>query len=164
MLKEFRDFIMTGNVIDLAVAVILAGAVGAVVTGFTNDIMMPVIGHFAGGMDFAELKIVLTEAVVDADGNVTTPENAIMWGKWVNTLINLVIVGFVLFLIVKAYNKTKKPKEEAPAPDPGPSEIDLLKEIRDALKNKYREANRYIAFITKPLLIEGSFFTLFYDI
>lgn len=134
MLKEFRDFIMTGNVIDLAVAVILAGAVGAVVTGFTNDIMMPVIGHFAGGMDFAELKIVLTEAVVDAEGNVTTPENAIMWGKWVNTLINLVIVGFVLFIIVKAYNKTKKPKEEAPAPDPGPSEIDLLKEIRDALK------------------------------
>lgn len=134
MLKEFKEFIMTGNVIDLAVAVILAGAVGAVVTGFTNDIMMPIIGHFAGGMDFAELKIVLTEAVVDAEGTVTTPENAIMWGKWVNTLINLIIVGFVLFMIVKAYNKTKKPKEEAPAPDPGPSEIDLLTEIRDALK------------------------------
>lgn len=134
MLKEFKEFIMTGNVIDLAIAVILAGAVGAVVTGFTNDIMMPIVGHFAGGMDFAQLKIVLTEAVVDAEGNVTTPENAIMWGKWVNSLINLVIVGFVLFMMVKAYNKTKKKKEEAPAPDPGPSEIDLLKEIRDALK------------------------------
>lgn len=134
MLKEFKEFIMTGNVIDLAVAVILAGAVGAVVTGFTNDIMMPIIGHFAGGMDFAELKVVLSEAVVAADGTVTTPENAIMYGKWINTIINLVIVGFVLFMIVKGYNKTKKKKEEAPAPDPGPSEIDLLKEIRDALK------------------------------
>lgn len=135
MLKEFKDFIMTGNVIDLAVAVILAGAIGGVVSGFTNDIMMPIVGHFTGGMDFSELKIVLTEAVTDAEGNVTTPENAILWGKWVNALINLVIVGFVLFIIVKAYNKTKKKKEEAaPAPPPGPSEIDLLKEIRDALK------------------------------
>lgn len=134
MLKEFKDFIMTGNVIDLAVAVILAGAIGGVVSGFTNDIMMPIVGHFAGGMDFSELKIVLAEAVTDAEGNVTTPENAILWGKWVNALINLVIVGFVLFIIVKAYNKTKKKKEEAPAPPPGPSEIDLLTEIRDALK------------------------------
>lgn len=134
MLKEFKAFIMTGNVIDLAVAVILAGAIGGVVSGFTNDVMMPIIGHFAGGMDFAELKIILSEAVTDGEGNVTTPENAILWGKWVNTLINLVIVGFVLFIIVKAYNKTKKKKEEAPAPPPGPSEIDLLKEIRDALK------------------------------
>ncbi|MDC8005166.1 large conductance mechanosensitive channel protein MscL [Aureisphaera galaxeae] len=134
MLKEFKEFIMTGNVIDLAVAVILAGAIGGVVSGFTNDIMMPVIGHFTGGMDFSELKVVLSDAVVAEDGTVTTPENAILWGKWVNALINLVIVGFVLFMIVKAYNKTKKKKEEAPAPDPGPSEIDLLTEIRDALK------------------------------
>jgi large conductance mechanosensitive channel len=134
MLKEFKEFIMTGNVIDLAVAVLLAGAMGLVVSGFTNDIMMPIVGHFTGGVDFSELKIVLSEAVVAADGTVTTPENAILWGKWVNAIINLIIVGFVLFMIVKAYNKTKKPKEEAPAPDPGPSEIDLLKEIRDALK------------------------------
>lgn len=134
MLKEFRDFIMTGNVIELSIAVILGAALGAVVTGFTNDIMMPIVGHFTGGMDFSAMKIVLDEAVVAADGTVTTPENAIMYGKWINAIINLIIVGFVLFLIVKAYNKTKKKKEEAPAPDPGPSEIDLLKEIRDALK------------------------------
>ncbi|HPF09917.1 MAG TPA: large conductance mechanosensitive channel protein MscL [Flavobacteriaceae bacterium] len=134
MFKEFKEFIMTGNVIDLAVAVILAGAIGGVVSGFTNDIMMPIVGHFTGGMDFSELKVVLSEAVVDAEGNVTSPENAILWGKWVNTLINLVIVGFVLFMIVKAYNKFRKKKEEAPAPPPGPSEIDLLTEIRDALK------------------------------
>ncbi|MBT8257548.1 MAG: large conductance mechanosensitive channel protein MscL [Bacteroidia bacterium] len=132
MLKEFRDFIMTGNVIDFAVAVILAGAVGLVVNGFVNDIVMPVVGHFAGGMDFASLKVILSEAVTDAEGNVTTAENAIRWGSWVNTIVNLLIVGFVMFLIVKAYNKSKKPAEE-PAPA-GPSEVDLLTEIRDSLK------------------------------
>ncbi|MBB3123100.1 large conductance mechanosensitive channel [Mesoflavibacter sabulilitoris] len=134
MLKEFKNFIMTGNVIDLAVAVILAGAVGMVVNGFVSDIMMPIVGHFAGGMNFEDLKVVLSPAVVDAEGTVTTPENAILYGKWINAIINLVTVGFVLFIIVKAYNKTKKPKEEAPAAPAGPSEIDLLKEIRDALK------------------------------
>ncbi|MGB5499942.1 MAG: large conductance mechanosensitive channel protein MscL, partial [Maribacter sp.] len=112
MLKEFKNFIMTGNVIDFAVAVILAGAVGLVVNGFVADIIMPIVGHFAGGMDFANLKVVLTEAtgVEGAEGYVA--ENAIRWGKWVNTIVNLLIVGFVMFLIVKAYNKTKTP----PAP------------------------------------------------
>ena len=134
MLKEFKNFIMTGNVIDFAVAVILAGAVGLVVNGFVADIIMPVVGHFAGGMDFANLKVVLTEAsgVEGAEGYVA--ENAIRWGAWVNTIVNLLIVGFVMFLIVKAYNKTKKPPvEEAPA---GPSQEDLLAEIRDLLKKK----------------------------
>tara|TARA_B100000949_G_C14084277_1_gene367196 strand:+ start:131 stop:547 length:417 start_codon:yes stop_codon:yes gene_type:complete len=136
MLKEFKDFIMTGNVIDLAVAVILAGAIGMVVSGFTNDIMMPIIGHFAGGMDFADLKVVLDEAVVGADGEVVEPENAVMYGKWVNAIINLIIVGFVLFIIVRAYNKTKKPKEEAPAEPKGPTQEELLTEIRDELKRQ----------------------------
>lgn len=133
MLKEFKNFIMTGNVIDFAVAVILAGAVGLVVNGFVADIIMPIVGHFAGGLDFADLKIVLDEAIVGADGAVTSPENAIRWGAWVNTIVNLIIVGFVMFMIVKAYNKSKKP---APEPEPapaGPSEIDLLTEIRDSL-------------------------------
>ena len=134
MLKEFKNFIMTGNVIDLAVAVILAVAVGMVVNGFVTDIMMPIVGHFAGGVDFADMKVVLSEAIVAADGTVTKPENAIMYGKWVNAIINLIIVGFVLFMIVKAYNKTKtpeEPKEEAPA---GPTQEELLMQIRDLLK------------------------------
>jgi large conductance mechanosensitive channel len=138
MLKEFRDFIMTGNVIDLAVAVILASAVGMVVTGFTNDIMMPIVGHFVGGVDFADLKIVLSEAELGPDGTVLEPENAILWGKWVNAIINLIIVGFVLFIIVKAYNSTKKkeePKKEAPK---GPTQEELLIEIRDELKKQNR--------------------------
>jgi large conductance mechanosensitive channel len=132
MFKEFKKFIMTGNVIDLAVAVILAGAMGMVINGFVIDIMMPVIGNFTGGADFADLKHVLSPATIGADGEIIKPENAVMYGKWVNSIINLIIVGLVLFMIVKAYNKTKTPPEpKAPA---GPSELDILKEIRDSLK------------------------------
>ncbi|MBT0607026.1 large conductance mechanosensitive channel protein MscL [Aequorivita echinoideorum] len=136
MLKEFRDFIMTKNVVDLSIAVLLAAAVGSVVSSFTNDVMMPIVGQFTGGVDFSDLKVVLSEEIVGADGEITKPENAILYGKWVNTLINLVIVGFVLFLIMKGYSKVRKKKEDAPAPDPGPSEKDLLKEIRDELRKR----------------------------
>jgi len=132
MLKEFKNFILTGNVIDFAIAVILAGAVALVVNGFVNDIMMPIVGHFAGGLDFAEMKTVLDEAVVAADGTVTKPENAISYGKWINSIINLLIVGFVLFMMGKAATKAMKKKEEAPAPPPA-NEV-LLGEIRDLLK------------------------------
>lgn len=132
MLKEFKDFIMTGNVIDFAVAVIMAGALAIVINGFVNFIAMPFIGHFAGGMDFADLHFAMDgndyatlEAAQAAGGAV------IAYGAWINTIISLLIVGFVMFLIVKAYNKTKAPVEEAPA---GPSQEELLAEIRDALK------------------------------
>ena len=136
MLKEFRDFIMTGNVIDLAVAVLLAGAVGLVVNGFVNDIMMPFVGYFTGGIDFSDFRIVLSEAVIGPDGNVVTPESAIRSGAWINSVINLIIVGFVLFVIVKSYNKVRA-KKEAPAPEPtGPTQEELLAEIRDLLKKK----------------------------
>jgi len=134
MFKEFKKFIMTGNVIDLAVAVILAGAVSLVVKGFVSDIMMPIIGEFTGGINFADLKIILSPAVEAADGVEAKPENAIMYGRWIDSIINLVIVGFVLFMIVKGYNKTKKPKEEAPVAPAGPSDNELLTEIRDLLK------------------------------
>lgn len=140
MLKEFKAFILTGNVIELAVAVILAGAIGGVVKGFVSNIMMPIIGHFTGGMDFAELKYVLSaavEEVKDGDTVITeaVAENAIMYGVWINAIINLIIVGFVLFMIVKAYNKAKKKKEEeAPAPAGPTMDQELLTEIRDLLK------------------------------
>lgn len=141
LLQEFRDFIMTGNVIDLSVAVLLATAVGAVVSGFTQDVMMPIIGHFAGGMDFADLKIILTTATVDAQGAEVLPENAILYGKWINSIINLIIVGFVLFMIVKFYTKVSTMRkanevEEAPAEPAGPTQEELLSEIRDLLKNQ----------------------------
>jgi len=126
MWKEFKDFIFTGNVIDFAIAVILAGAVGLVVNGFVNDIIMPVVGHFAGGSDFASMMIPLGDAV-NEDG---TPANAIRYGKWINSIINLLIVGFVLFMLGKA-----KIKALGAAPDPAPTaDQTLLTEIRDSLK------------------------------
>ena len=132
MLKEFKNFIMTGNVIEFAVAVIMAGAFGGVVNGFVSDIMMPLVGYFTGGTDFSNLKIVLSDAVVASEGVAAVEEVAIRWGAWVNTLVNLVIVGLVMFLIIKAYNKMKKPAE-APAPS-GPTQEELLTQIRDLLK------------------------------
>lgn len=132
MLKEFKNFIMTGNVVEFAVAVIMAVAIGGVVNGFVNNIIMPLVGHFSGGMDFSQMKIVLDEAVVDATGAVTYAENAIMWGSWVNTIVNLIIVGLVMFIIIKAYGKMKKPA--APAAPAGPTQEELLAQIRDLLK------------------------------
>lgn len=132
MLKEFKDFIMTGNVIDFAVAVIMAGALGAVIKGFVDNIAMPFIGYFAGGMDFANLHIVMGDTQYESMAAAKEAGAAVIaYGAWINTIISLIIIGFVMFLIVKAYNKTKKPVEAAPA---GPSDIDLLTEIRDALK------------------------------
>ena len=135
MLKEFKDFIMTGNVIDFAVAVIMAGALGAVIKGFVDNIAMPFIGYFASGVDFSNLHIAMdgkeyktVELAKEAGGAV------ISYGIWINSIISLIIIGFVMFLIVKAYNKTKAPVEE-PAPA-GPSQEDLLAEISDAIKAK----------------------------
>ncbi|AOW22106.1 large conductance mechanosensitive channel protein MscL [Urechidicola croceus] len=133
MLKEFKNFIMTGNVIDFAVAVIMAGALGGVINGFVNNIAMPFVGYFAGGMNFEDLHVAMDgndyptlAAAKEAGGAV------IAYGAWINTIVNLLIVGLVMFLIVKAYNKTKAPVEE-PAPA-GPSDNDLLKDILEALK------------------------------
>ena len=135
MLKEFKKFIMGGNVIEFAVAVIMAGAIGLVVKGFVSMIVMPFVSHFTGGVSFKDWKIVMDQAVVDAAGKVTKPENAIMYGQWIDTIINLLIVGLVMFLIVKAYNKMKKQEEAAPAAPPEPTKEEvLLTEIRDLLK------------------------------
>ena len=136
MLKEFKNFIMTGNVIDFAVAVIMAGAVGLVINGFVSDIVMPFVGQFTGGVDFSDLKLILSEAQgVEGEADYVA-ENAIRWGAWVNTLVNLIVVGFVMFLIVKAYNKTKKPAEPEEAAPAGPTQEELLAEIRDLLKKQ----------------------------
>ena len=135
MYKEFKEFIMGGNVIEFAVAVIMAGAIGMVVKGFVSMIVMPFVSHFTGGVSFKEWKYVLDEAVLDADGKVKTAANAIMYGQWIDTIINLLIVGLVMFMIVKAYNNMKKKEEEAPAAPPAPSNEEvLLGEIRDLLK------------------------------
>jgi len=125
MIQEFKDFIMKGNVLELAVAVIIAGAFGAVVTSFTNDVLMPPIGLALGGVDFTDLQHVLKAAEGDA------PAVAIKYGLFIKYIIDFLIIAFVLFMIVRTYNKAQPVAEEAPA---GPSDNDLLSEIRDLLK------------------------------
>jgi large conductance mechanosensitive channel len=132
MLKEFKNFIMTGNVIEFAVGVIMAGAVGAVVNGFVADIAMPLVGMLTGGVDFSALKYVLSPEVKDAAGVITSPENAVRYGAWINTIVSLVVVGMVMFMIIKAYAKMKAPAPDAPPA--GPTQEELLMQIRDLLK------------------------------
>lgn len=134
MLKEFKDFAMKGNLIDMAVAFVMGGAFGKLVSSFIDGIVMPPISLISGGD--IEGSIVIKQAVTDAEGVVTSPEVAITYGAFVSALITFIAVAFVMFLIVKGINNMKK-KEPAPAPAPaGPSETDLLSEIRDLLKNK----------------------------
>ena len=143
MLKEFKNFISKGNVIDMAVGLILAIYFGAIVKSLVNDIIMPPIGKLLGGVDFSQLKIVIQEpvkAVTDAAGKIITPEVneiAVNYGSFINTIITFIIVAFAIFMVVKAYNKMKKKQEETPAAPPEPSKEEvLLGEIRDLLKNK----------------------------
>ena len=124
MLKEFRDFINRGNVVDLAVAVIIGGAFGAIITSLVNDIIMPLIGVIIGGLDFASLAIEVGEATI-------------LYGSFIQAIVNFLIVAFVLFLIVRSFNRLQKQEEAAPAPPPEPSaEEKLLTEIRDLLKER----------------------------
>lgn len=136
-IKEFKDFAMKGNLVDIAVAFVMGGAFGKVVTSFTEGIVAPLIGMI-GGADLSKNIFVLKKAVAevkDASGAVITEaaaEVALKWGDFVTAIINFIIVAFVMFLVIKAINSMKKKQEEAPA---GPSSTDaLLMEIRDALK------------------------------
>ncbi|AFD07602.1 large-conductance mechanosensitive channel protein MscL [Solitalea canadensis] len=132
-IKEFKEFAMRGNVIDLAVGVVIGGAFGKIVTSLVDDIIMPPIGYLIGGFDFKAFKITLKEAVVDAAGKVT-PEVAINLGNFIQVLIQFVIIAFAIFIAIKAINTLKKKEEAAAAPTP-PTEA-LLAEIRDLLKNR----------------------------
>lgn len=134
MFKEFKEFIMRGNVLDLAVAVIIAGAFGLIVTSFINDVLMPPIGILVGGVDFSDLALTLKPAVLAADGSVATEAVMVRYGAFINTVINFLIVAFAVFMLVKAYNSTKKKEEPAPEAPKGPTTEELLAEIRDLLK------------------------------
>jgi large conductance mechanosensitive channel len=129
MLEEFKKFAMKGNVVDLAVAVVIGGAFGKIVTSLVNDIIMPPIGYITGGIDFSSLAITLKAATDEAEA-VT-----IGYGLFINNVVNFVIVAFAIFMVVKMLNKMKKKEEEKPAEPPKPSEeVVLLTEIRDALR------------------------------
>ena len=134
MLKEFKEFAMKGNVVDLAVAVVIGGAFGKIVTSFVNDIIMPPIGLLMGGVNFSDLKIVMKAA----EGEI--PAVTLNYGAWINTVIDFVIVALVIFLVIKALNSMKKKEalpDPIPAPPPAPSNEEiLLAEIRDLLAKK----------------------------
>ena len=152
-MSEFKTFAMRGNVIDLAVGVVIGGAFGKITTSIVNDIIMPVIGVLTGGINFSDWKIVLKQAILDAEGVVTKPEVAITFGNTIAVILDFIIIAFAVFCMVKAINGMhakaealkKKDEEEAAAveePAPAPAEPEptkeelLLTEIRDLLKNK----------------------------
>lgn len=135
MISEFKEFAAKGNVLDLAVGVIIGGAFGKIVSSFVNDVLMPPIGMLMGGMDFKDVKIPLKAAVMEGD-KVKEAAVSINIGLFINAAIDFIIIAFAIFLVVKAVNSMKKkPAEAAPAAPPAPSnEEKLLTEIRDLLK------------------------------
>ena len=137
MIKEFKDFIMKGNVLDMAVGIIIGAAFGTVVKSLVDKVVMPPIGMLLGGIDFSQLQWVIGTKEVEVDGQPVVETVAIQYGAFINDVITLLIVGFAVFLLVKAYNKAKdvldteeEEKEEEPEPS---AEEKLLTEIRDLL-------------------------------
>ncbi|MBP3392772.1 MAG: large-conductance mechanosensitive channel protein MscL [Clostridia bacterium] len=135
--KDFKTFAMRGNIVDMAVGVVVGGAFGKIVTSLVSDIVMPLIGKATSGISLVDLKYVLTEAVVDpADPTVIlTPENAILYGKFIQTIIDFIIIAFCIFLVVRMMMKFKKKEEATPPAPPAPTKTELLlEEIRDLMK------------------------------
>ena len=134
IVSEFKEFITRGNVMDMAVGIIIGGAFTAIVQSLVNDLLMPVIGALFGGIDFTTLKYVVRAA----DEAAGIEEAAIKYGSFIQAIVNFLLIAIVIFLLVRGINKMRRKKEEpapAPAPDPEPSEeVKLLTEIRDALK------------------------------
>ena len=138
MLKEFKEFAMRGNVVDMAVGIIIGAAFGRIVTSFVGDIIMPPLGLLIGNVDFSQLYVSLNgESFPDMDAAVAAGAPLLKYGAFIQTVFDFIIVAFAIFMAVKAMNKLKRKEEEAPAPaaPPAPSdEVKLLTEIRDALK------------------------------
>lgn len=132
MLKEFKEFAMKGNLVDIAVAFVMGAAFNKIVSSFTGGIVSPLIG-LVFKSDFKDQKMILQEGVLDEAGNLTG-EVALMWGEFLTNLIDFIIVAFVMFMVIKGVNKMKKKEEPAPEAPAGPSDNDLLTEIRDLLK------------------------------
>ncbi len=134
MMKEFKEFAMKGNVVDMAVGIVIGGAFGKIVSSFVADVLMPPIGMLLGGTDFKKLAIELQPASTDAAGEVI-PAVMLNYGMFINTVIDFIIIAFAIFMVVKAMNSMKKKEEIAPAAPPAPTTTEqLLMEIRDSLK------------------------------
>ena len=135
-IQEFKDFAMKGNVLDMAIGVVIGGAFGKIVTSLVNYIIMPGVGVLTGGLNFTDYKFVIQKGVTDGT-EVITPEVAITWGSFVQTVVDFLIIAFCIFLAVKAINRLKRKKEEpAPAAPAGPTQEELLIQIRDLLKEQ----------------------------
>lgn len=136
MLKEFREFAMKGNVVDLAVGVIIGAAFGAIVASLVGDVIMPIIGAVTGGLDFSNYFIPLSKSVAATNLADAKKQGAVLaYGSFLTLTINFMIVAFVLFLVIRAMNTLKRREEAAPSAPPKPSaEVELLTEIRDLLK------------------------------
>ena len=135
MLKEFKEFAMKGNLVDLAVAFVMGAAFGKVVSGFIDGMVMPVVGKITAGVDFKSLKYVLSEAQIDATGKVVAAEASIKYGEFITILIDFMLVAFFMFMLIKAINKTKKKQAKAIVTSPElTADQKLLTEIRDLLK------------------------------
>jgi large conductance mechanosensitive channel len=136
MLKEFRDFAMKGNVVDLAVAVIIGAAFGAIVTSMVADIIMPIVGAITGGLDFSNYFTGLSKAVTASNLADAKKQGAVLaWGNFITLTLNFIIIAFVLFLVIQGMNRLKRKDAAAPAAPPKPTrEEELLTEIRDLLK------------------------------
>ena len=136
LIKEFKEFAMRGNVLDMAVGIVIGGAFGKIVTSFVEDVLMPPIGVLMGGVNFSDLKVVFKQAVMDGE-NVVTPEVALRYGNFIQVIFDFLIIAFAIFMLLKAVNKFNKKKEEAPAaPEAPPADVQLLTEIRDLLQKK----------------------------
>lgn len=136
IIKEFKEFALKGNLVDMAVAFVMGAAFGKVVTGFIQGMVMPLVGKVTAGVDFKSLKYVLTEAQLDATGKELVPEASIKYGEFISILIDFLLVSLFMFLVIKAINKMKRKQEETPARPESTKEEVLLTEIRDLLKNK----------------------------
>jgi large conductance mechanosensitive channel len=135
-LQEFKTFAMRGNVIDMAVGIIIGAAFGKIVSSLVADIIMPCVGLLVGGINFTDLKITLKEASLDASSQVI-PAITINYGALIQVVFDFIIIAFCIFLMIKGLNRLSRKKEETPAEPPQPSdEVKLLTEIRDALKEK----------------------------
>jgi large conductance mechanosensitive channel len=132
--SEFKEFAMRGNVVDMAVGIVIGGAFGKIVSSFVNDVLMPPIGMLMGGMNFSELAITLQEA----SGDVAAV--TVKYGAFIQTVIDFIIIAFAIFMVIKGMNNLKRKEEAAPEPEPEPEkpseEVTLLTEIRDSLKNR----------------------------
>ena len=136
ILSEFKEFAMEGNVVDMAVGVIIGGAFGKIVSSLVNDVIMPVVGIATGGLDFKEHKLILKAAVMNGE-EVVTPEVAMTYGVFIQNIVDFLIIAFCIFMAIKFMNRFKKKVEEAPAAPAEPTKEEvLLTEIRDLLKQQ----------------------------